>query len=240
MIARSSRRCARCGRRSPPPTRPRICWTRSSKQGSSAVPPAASPAWRVLELTAGLLIGVITALVSLQVFARYVLNDTPPWSEELCRYLFVWASFLGACVATGRAAHLGVDSLVARLPAGAREVLRHAVTALIAVFMGLLVWQGAALVPAMATQRSPSMGISLQYVFMAIPISGAIMLALQLKALVRAWASPSLRLGVALVVIGAGLVVVAGRTLEISPAAAVIALIVSMAVLIAVHTPIAV
>jgi tripartite ATP-independent transporter DctM subunit len=108
------------------------------------------------------------------------------------------------------------------------------------VFTGLLVWQGAALVPAMASQRSPSMGISLQYVFMAIPIAGAIMLALQLKALVRAWASPGLRLGVALVVIGAVLVVVAGRTLEISPAAAVIALILSMAVLIAVNTPIAV
>ena len=200
----------------------------------------ASAAWWLLEVTAGLLIGAITVLVSVQVFARYVLNNTPPWSEELCRYLFVWASFLGACVATGRAAHLGVDSLVVRLPAGVREVLRHAVTALIVVFMGLLVWQGAALVPAMATQRSPSMGISLQYVFMAIPIAGAIMLALQLKALVRAWASPSLRLGVALVVIGAVLVVVAGRTLEISPAAAVIALIVSMAILIAVHTPIAV
>src|SRR5262249_36182058 len=63
---------------------------------------------------------------------------------------------------------------------------------------------------------------------------------LQLKALVRAWASPSLRLGVTLVVIGAGLVVVTGRMLAISPAAAVIALIVSMAVLIAVNTPIAV
>ena len=200
----------------------------------------ASVAWWLLEVTAGLLIGVITVLVSVQVFARYVLNNTPPWSEELCRYLFVWASFLGACVATGRAAHLGVDSLVVRLPVGLREVLRHAVTALIVAFTGLLVWQGAALVPAMASQRSPSMGISLQYVFMAIPIAGAIMLALQLKVLVRAWASPGLRLGVALVVIGAVLVVVAGRTLEISPAAAVIALILSMAVLIAVHTPIAV
>ena len=72
---------------------------------------------------AGLLIGAITVLVTVQVFARYVLNDTPPWSEELCRYLFIWASFLGACVAMGRAAHLGVDSLVARLPARVREVV---------------------------------------------------------------------------------------------------------------------
>ena len=45
--------------------------------------------WRLVELAAGLLMGAITVLVSVQVFARYVLNDTPAWSEELCRYFFV-------------------------------------------------------------------------------------------------------------------------------------------------------
>jgi tripartite ATP-independent transporter DctM subunit len=199
----------------------------------------APAAWRLLEVTAGLLIAAITFLVTLQVFARYVLNDTPPWSEELCRYLFIWASFLGACVAMRRAAHLGVDSLVVRLPAGMRQVLHHAVTALVAVFCGILVWQGAALVPAMATQRSPSMAISLQYVFAVIPIAAALMLGLQLRTLAKAWASPGLRIGVALVVVGAAVVVLTGRVVEVPASVAVTALIVTMAFLIAVHTPIA-
>lgn len=199
----------------------------------------APASWRLLEITAGLLIGAITVLVTVQVFARYVLNNTPPWSEELCRYLFVWVSFLGACIAMRRAGHLGVDSLVVRLPVGVREVLRHTVTALIAVFAAILVWQGAALVPAMASQRSPSMGISLQYVFAAIPIAAAIMLGLQVKALAKAWASPGLRVGVALVVAGAAAVLVIGRTVEVPPWAAVLVLIATMVFLIAVHTPIA-
>jgi tripartite ATP-independent transporter DctM subunit len=181
----------------------------------------------------------MTVLVTIQVFARYVLNDTPPWSEELCRYLFVWASFLGACLAMGRAAHLGVDSLVVRLPAPVREALRHAVTALVALFAGMLVWQGAALVPAMATQRSPSMGISLMYVFAAIPVAGAIMLALQIRELARGWASSSLRLGVVLVAAITVAVVLTGRLVPVSPSMAVIALIGTMVFLIAVHTPIA-
>ena len=200
--------------------------------------PAASPAWRALELAAGLLIGAITVLVSIQVFARYVLNDTPPWSEELCRYLFVWASFLGACVAMRRAAHLGVDSLVVRLPAGVRDVLHHAVTALVAVFAGVLAWQGAALVPAMATQRSPSMGISLQYVFIAIPIAAVIMLGLQLAALASA-RTRAVWGGVALAVVVAAAVVLAGRLANVSATVAVITLIVTMTALIALHTPIA-
>ena len=200
--------------------------------------PAASPAWRALELAAGLLIGAITVLVSIQVFARYVLNDTPPWSEELCRYLFVWASFLGACVAMRRAAHLGVDSLVVRLPAGVRDVLHHAVTALVAVFAGVLAWQGAALVPAMATQRSPSMGISLQYVFIAIPIAAVIMLGLQLAALASA-RTRAVWGGVALAAAVAAAAVLAGRLANVSATVAVITLIVTMTALIALHTPIA-
>src|SRR5262245_12365418 len=132
--------------------------------------------WRLFEATAGLLIGIITVLVSYQVFARYVLNDTPPWSEELCRYLSLRASFLGPRVALRRRTHLGVDSLVARLPPAAREVVGQAVTAVIAVFAGSLVWKGYALVPEMASQRSPSMGISLEYVFAAVPVAGAMML----------------------------------------------------------------
>jgi tripartite ATP-independent transporter DctM subunit len=199
----------------------------------------ASAAWRLLELISGLLIGAITVLVTVQVFARYVLNNTPPWSEELCRYLFIWVSFLGACVATRRAAHLGVDSLVSRLPAATRDVLRHGVTTLIVVFTGILVWQGAALVPAMASQRSPSMAMSLQYVFAAIPIAGVIMLALQVRALARAWAAPGLRLGVALALAAAVAVVLTGRLAAVSPGIAVIALIGTMALLIAVHMPIA-
>jgi tripartite ATP-independent transporter DctM subunit len=198
-----------------------------------------SAAWRLLELIAGLLIGAITVLVTVQVFARYVLNNTPPWSEELCRYLFIWVSFLGACVATRRAAHLGVDSLVSRLPAGAREMLRHAVTALIVAFAGLLVWQGVALVPAMASQRSPSMGMSLQYVFASIPIAGLIILGLQVRALARAWGAPGLRAGVALAVGMTVAVVLAGRLIEVPSSVAVLALIGSMAFLIAVHMPIA-
>jgi tripartite ATP-independent transporter DctM subunit len=216
-----------------------VARTADEELAAQAVPSEAGGwFWRAVELAAGLLTGAITVLVGVQVFARYVLNDTPSWSEELCRYLFVWASFLGACVAMRRTAHLGVDSLVTRLPARAREAARIAVAAIIAVFAAVLVWYGQALVPEMATQRSPSMGISLQYVFAVIPIAGAIILALQVRELARAWASPGLRLGIAIAVIGVVAVWGASRMTEVSAPAALVALVAVLVVLIALHTPI--
>jgi tripartite ATP-independent transporter DctM subunit len=200
---------------------------------------SAGGAWRLIELAAGFFAGAIAVLVSVQVFARYVLNQTPAWSEELCRYGFIWMSFLGACIAMRRTAHLGVDSLVIRLPEKARDVVRHAVAAVMAIFAAVLVWQGLALVPEMASQRSPSMGISLQYVFVAIPITGAIILGLQLRELARAWGSPGLRASVALVLVVAIAVVVTGRIVEVSAPAALLTLLAVMVILIAAHAPIA-
>ena len=40
--------------------------------------------------------------VLVQVFYRYVLEAPLPWTEELARYLFVWAAMLAAAVSVGR------------------------------------------------------------------------------------------------------------------------------------------
>ena len=51
-------------------------------------------------LTASLLI-----LIALQVFTRYVLQASVPWTEEMARMVLVWAVMLGAAVAMERNEH---------------------------------------------------------------------------------------------------------------------------------------
>ncbi|MDQ0322604.1 TRAP-type C4-dicarboxylate transport system permease small subunit [Pararhizobium capsulatum DSM 1112] len=52
---------------------------------------------------------VMTAAVGWQVFARYVLNDTPSWSEPLSLHLMSWFIILGAAVGVRESVHLGLD-----------------------------------------------------------------------------------------------------------------------------------
>lgn len=59
---------------------------------------------------------VMVVLVFANVVLRYVFNTGISVSEELSRWLFVWMTFLGAIVALNERAHLGTDTLVARLP----------------------------------------------------------------------------------------------------------------------------
>ncbi len=55
-------------------------------------------------------------IVAVQVFCRYVLNQSLFWSEELARFLLVWLTFLGASCAYYRKVNPGVDFLYAKMP----------------------------------------------------------------------------------------------------------------------------
>jgi TRAP-type C4-dicarboxylate transport system permease small subunit len=61
-------------------------------------------------------LAVMVVLVFGNVVLRYAFNSGITVSEEVSRWLFVWLTFLGAIVALREHGHLGVDTLVKRLP----------------------------------------------------------------------------------------------------------------------------
>ncbi len=60
------------------------------------------------------------AVMSLMVFAnvvlRYVFDTGITFTEEVSRMLFVWLTFIGSIVALRQGTHLGMDTVVSRLP----------------------------------------------------------------------------------------------------------------------------
>lgn len=79
---------------------------------------------RTIKWTCVVLLAGMTALVFLNVALRYLFNSSIIVSEEIGRYMFVWMTFLGSIFAFNENAHIKVDFLVDRLPAGAQKVLR--------------------------------------------------------------------------------------------------------------------
>jgi TRAP-type transport system small permease protein len=65
---------------------------------------------------------LMVLLVFGNVVLRYGFNSGFTLSEELSRWLFVWMTFLGAVVALQERAHLGTDTLVARLSVRGKKV----------------------------------------------------------------------------------------------------------------------
>ncbi len=66
-------------------------------------------------------LAMMVVMVFSNVVLRYGFNSGITASEELSRWLFVWLTFLGAVVAIRKHAHLGTDSLLARLPVAGKK-----------------------------------------------------------------------------------------------------------------------
>lgn len=95
---------------------------------------------RSLEVCIALCLASMGVLVFGNVVLRYGFNSGIAFSEEISRLLFVWLTFLGAILASREHAHLGVDSLVRRLPHAARQACILVSGVLMILMCGLLFW----------------------------------------------------------------------------------------------------
>lgn len=94
---------------------------------------------KLLEIMLALSVGVLIIPVTLQIVSRYT-NLIPSyiWTEEMARFLFVWAIMIGACVGVRETQHFEVDvwpQLSRRPEAMVRILSRLGILALALVFV---------------------------------------------------------------------------------------------------------
>lgn len=118
---------------------------------------------------------VMVAVVTAQVFCRYVLNHSLFWSEELARYLLVWLTFLGATVAYHRRVHPSIDMLQARVGPAVSRAMTIAGYLVALLFFGVLTVYGLQFAHFVRAQISPALQIPKWTVMMVLPLSGTIL-----------------------------------------------------------------
>ena len=131
-----------------------------------------------LEILVMIAFGVLVIDVLWQVFTRYVLNHPSSWTEELAIFLLIWVALLGAAVALGRGAHLGIDYFVNKLPPRTHVLVDVFIFLCVALFSFLVMILGGielVKVTLALQQKSPALGIDMGYVYLAVPISGFFM-----------------------------------------------------------------
>lgn len=110
---------------------------------SAMPPPANTGPFALLEraalaVAAAALLGLVI-VQGWQVVARYVLNDSPGWTEPLALLCLATAMMFGAAAGVRRERHFGFNLLVAAAPARAQAVLLalcRLLVALLGVFIG--------------------------------------------------------------------------------------------------------
>lgn len=76
------------------------------------------------------LLSCIVVVMLYQIVCRYFFNNSLTWSEEFCRYCFIWFMFVGISYSTRYNLDLRVDAIINLFPAKIKKWLQ---------FVGLLI-----------------------------------------------------------------------------------------------------
>lgn len=132
------------------------------------------------------LLGIMVAIMFIQVVLRYIFNSPFTWAEEVATYLFVWIVLLGGGPAFVRGSHIAVDYYAHFVPEKYHRKLNVLISLPIIAFLVLLLiygWQFVAInagVPAYTTNL-----FELSHAYLAIPIGAFLMLVGLFRALVE-------------------------------------------------------
>ena len=119
---------------------------------------------------------VMSVIVMLQIFFRFVIYIPLPWSEELARYLMIWTGMVGSFVALREGRHIGVTLVVDRLPPKAAAGVAVFVQSATILFLAIVAKQGFALALTNLSQLSPAMRIPMFFPYLAVPVGAAMMI----------------------------------------------------------------
>ena len=115
---------------------------------------------------------LLIASVLLQIFARFFLTNTPPWTEEASRMFFIYATAFAAGLALKQNYYVHLDFFFDKLPAQIQGWLKLTIPLLTAILFGLLAIYAVSFLVLGHAEYSPSMGIRMSFVFSSIFILG--------------------------------------------------------------------
>ena len=137
---------------------------------------------KVFRYTVMILLALMVVIVFANVVSRYYLHVSLAWSEEIARFMLVWLVFLGSFLAYIQDEHLGLDILVAKLPATVRKIVAFATNMLILFALYAVMEGGYLLMRDNFDWLSSAAEIPQGYVYFIVPFTcGLMMLQVVLK-----------------------------------------------------------
>jgi TRAP-type transport system small permease protein len=142
---------------------------------SKALSRACDVITRVVGNLLGLFIGAIVLITLAAVWWRYVINDPISWTEQICRIMFVWVTFLGAALLYREKQHIVIDMFVEMMPTRVKAIVDWMVELGILLFIVVFFVYGLKLSLDTLPHRFGALDISPASFYFSAPVSAALM-----------------------------------------------------------------
>ena len=130
------------------------------------------------EFCVSVMLALLVLLLGMEVFSRFLLGKSFSWMEELCRYLFVWSSYIGVAIAVKHKEQLRILMFM--------DVLKKRFPQLVRI-CALVFYYSLGMLENMIRfkQVSAALEINVMYAYLIIPISMALTIFRTLQGLYR-------------------------------------------------------
>lgn len=130
----------------------------------------------VEELLLSISLIVLVLIMGLQVFMRYIMNNSLAWPEELSRYIFIWFTYIGVSYAIHKGVHLHIDLLFNYVSKSVKKVFETISDILFLLFLVVAIYGGIEVTNSLfaSQQTSPGLGLTMAFVYLALPVGSAL------------------------------------------------------------------
>jgi TRAP-type C4-dicarboxylate transport system permease small subunit len=129
---------------------------------------------RLSLVVAGVGLVTMTVLVFWSIFGRYVLNDTPTWTEPAVLLLMSWFILLGSATGVRERGHIGFEIGLAASPPPLRFLLKIVTEVLLIGFGLAMTGYGTQLAVGTWSALTPMIGISQGWDYVPVAVGGAL------------------------------------------------------------------
>lgn len=118
------------------------------------------------------LVLAIVLVMLLQIICRYILNDSLTWSEEFCRYCYIYFMFIGTALSIKERSVLRVDAVISLLPEKVGKILAVIVDILVFLILIYLAYWSFPTIKSMYFKGgySPALKLPVYIIYLSIPI----------------------------------------------------------------------
>ena len=130
---------------------------------------------KVIIFLSSTMFGVMVLVAVWQVVSRYILNSPTTFSEEFLRYSLIWVTMIGGAYVFHLKKHIAIEMFVERFSKGIQKRIRQLALLFLVLFsLIVMVYGGIQIVSLTMSQQTVSLGIPMGYVYLSLPISGAL------------------------------------------------------------------
>jgi TRAP-type C4-dicarboxylate transport system permease small subunit len=120
------------------------------------------------------LLFLLSLLLGVAVFYRYILNDSIYWSNEVARYLLAYIVFLGSTIAHKNGVHIRVDTIFSYISQKKRWMIELFITLSFIFFWTVVLFGSIKLMPLFLMQTTATLQMPFAYVFVVVPLASII------------------------------------------------------------------